>query len=217
MLSIEKNFLFIHIPKTGGNSIQNILKLYSEDKIIKKNKLQDGKERFEIENSHYNYSKHATLSIYKRQLPINIYENLFKFTVIRNPYDRLISYYFSPNRKKNEFNREEFIEIIKTTPTIEHYVNEYSRKEIFYQKLGIKINRGQSLGENINRFLSFESLEKDFEDVCKTLNINGAQLPHRNKSEKNHYSYYYDKYLYDLVSKKFKNEIEHFHFEFKNN
>jgi len=34
MISIKHNFIFIHVPKTAGNSFQNILKNYSEDKIV---------------------------------------------------------------------------------------------------------------------------------------------------------------------------------------
>ena len=41
MISIKKNFLFIHVPKTGGNSMQNILRDYSEDQIVALAKHQD--------------------------------------------------------------------------------------------------------------------------------------------------------------------------------
>ncbi len=50
MLSLKNNFLFIHLPKTAGNSIQGNLQHYSEDDVVCLNDLQDGIERVEIRN-----------------------------------------------------------------------------------------------------------------------------------------------------------------------
>ena len=99
MISLEKKFLFIHLPKTAGNSIQNILKIYSEDEITSNKKNQDGKDRFGIKNAKYDIEKHSTLTDYKKILEKDVYDSLFKFSTIRNPCARMISYYFSPHRR----------------------------------------------------------------------------------------------------------------------
>ena len=97
MISIKNNFLFIHIPKTAGNSIQNVLKEYSEDKItISSENKQDGINQFGIRSNNYNLNKHSNLKNYKYEIERDIFTKLFKFTVVRNPWDRVISFYFSP-------------------------------------------------------------------------------------------------------------------------
>ena len=50
MISFQKSFLFIHIPKTAGNSIQSVLRDYSEDQLVASRKEQDGIERFGLHN-----------------------------------------------------------------------------------------------------------------------------------------------------------------------
>ena len=124
MISIQKKFLFIHVPKTGGNSIQNILKDYSEDEIVVLAKHQDGVERFEVRNKKYNITKHYSRSHYKSVLDIRTYCTLFKFAVIRNPWDRMISFYFSPHRGAIEWNRNDFLRLVSSVPTLGHYICE---------------------------------------------------------------------------------------------
>ena len=50
MISLQKRFLFVHIPKTAGNSIQSVLRNYSEDQLVALGKEQDGIVRFGLRN-----------------------------------------------------------------------------------------------------------------------------------------------------------------------
>ena len=65
MISFQKRFLFVHIPKTAGNSIQSVLRNYSEDEIVALRGEQDGIERFGLRNPNYKIKKHSTLAEYR--------------------------------------------------------------------------------------------------------------------------------------------------------
>lgn len=108
MISLQKRFLFVHIPKTAGNSIQSILRDYSEDQIVTLRSHQDGIERFELRNPNYAVKKHSTLADYRRALGEERFGSLYKFTCVRNPWDRMVSYYFRASRGRVQWNRKAF-------------------------------------------------------------------------------------------------------------
>ena len=80
--------------RTGGNSVQSVLARYSEDKLTRRG-LQDGVDRFEVQG-HYTGHKHFSLQDYADVVPPDIFSGLFKFTVVRNPWARAISWFFTP-------------------------------------------------------------------------------------------------------------------------
>src|SRR5437660_11059162 len=108
MISFRKQFLFVHIPKTAGNSIQTILRDYSQDEIVALRGEQDGIERFGLRNPKYKIRKHSTLAEYRAALEEERFHGLYKFTCVRNPWDRMVSYYFRPNRRTGAWDRKEF-------------------------------------------------------------------------------------------------------------
>jgi hypothetical protein len=57
-----------------------------------------------------------------------------------------------------------------------------------------------------------ETLADDFRAVCTAVGISPATLPQYNRSNREHYSKYYDEELRDLVRIRFAAEIERFNY-----
>mgnify|MGYP000339072103 CR=1 FL=1 len=207
MLSLKYHFLFVHIPKTAGNSIQSALAPFSDDRLIKEYEFQDGRERFGIKNEEFEYPKHATLREYKRILPEITYHSLTKFTVVRNPWDRLISRYFSPHEGRKEFDRELFKRIIHQSQPLDYYVNSSPNWSRLFPINPLK-------SSEIDFFLKFENLEEDFSKICSFLGLSNLSLENLNYSQRFDYQYYYDFPLKEKVYNKFRKEINFFGYEF---
>src|SRR6266404_2101631 len=167
MISLQKRFLFVHIPKTAGNSIQSALRNYSEDQLVALRKEQDGIERFGLRNPKYNIKKHSTLGEYRDALGNEQFRSLYKFTCVRNPWDRMVSYYFTPTQSPEIWDRKKFRRIILRTLSVADY---------------LRLEEGENDPfANVDRIMRFETLEDDFRSVCAALNIPAAPLPQYNR------------------------------------
>ena len=201
MISLQKRFLFVHIPKTAGNSIQSVLRHYSEDELVALRKEQDGIERFGLRNPNYKIKKHSRLREYYDALGPERFRNLYKFTCVRNPWDRMVSYYFTPTQKPENWNRKKFRETISKAVSVPDYL-----------RLG---DGDANPFDNVDCIMRFENLADDFRSVCDAIGISPPDLPQYNRSSREHYSKYYDEELRELVRARFAAEIERFNYRFE--
>jgi hypothetical protein len=200
MISFQKRFLFVHIPKTAGNSIQSVLSDYSEDELVALRSEQDGIERFGLRNPKYKIKKHSTLEEYRLALGEENFGELYKFACVRNPWDRMVSYYFTPTQNVVGWDRKKFRKVITEAMPVADY---------------LRLNEcNDNPFENVNYIMRFENLADDFRNVCAALDISAATLPQYNRSNREHYSKYYDEDLRELVHARFAAEIDRFGYRF---
>ena len=202
MISISRNWLFIHIPRTGGNSVQSVLARYSEDKLTC-TVFQDGIDRFEVQGP-YTGNKHFRLKDYADSVPPDIFSKLFKFTVVRNPWARAISWFFLPLKwisaeRQPRWSAGEFCREIEHMPSMARMLN-------------VNGSPGQ-----MDMLLRFETLGTDFAALTERLGIEtGATLPHKNKGyNAENWTQYYLKSpdLVDLVAERFAEDIQMFGYD----
>lgn len=202
MISFKHRFIFIHIPKTGGTSVTKVLEKYSEDKFVFGTSPghilnEDGSQGVTVEGV---FSKKFTQSDYYLHASFEDLYHLFgksinkffTFTVVRNPYDRVISHsIFTLGEGKVPLQLQNF-----TLP----------RPQLEYIKL-----KDQIMVENIIRFENFQS---DFDKICEKLKIPKVALPHMKKSKESGYRQYYTEATRKMIHRMYQDEIDYFGYEF---
>lgn len=180
MISRSHKFLFIQIPKTATSSIHSVLDPHMD----------------------YDYSKisrHAKYSEVAEFYPES--KNYFKFSFVRNPWDRLLSFY-----------------LFKKTDRSTHQIpKDMSLKNFTLTISGQVLNNQISYVDCLNQpfFLGrFENLQDDFDKICDTIGVSSCQLPLKNTTKHNHYTEYYDDETREIVAKKFARDIDHFGYKF---
>lgn len=202
MLSISHGFLFIHIPKTAGNSIQQVLLPFSEDDVVLTAPFHDGLNRFEIRSPRLKIHKHSTLADYRAQLPVEQFDGLFKFHGVRNPWDRCISFFFSPHRGPIEWSEK----------TFERFVVENIVPSDAFLRLD---DDDVDPFAHADAVVRFENLAEDFDAVCDRIGLDRPVLPRANASVHGDYrTYYRTSRSIQLVAEIFAPEIEAFGYDF---
>ena len=60
----------------------------------------------------------------------------------------------------------------------------------------------------------FETLRRDFDSICKDLDIPHVELPHSNKSNHGPYRGYYDRHSLEIVERVYRKDIKYFRYKF---
>lgn len=157
---------------------------------------------------------HLTAKEIIAQIGSDQWDSTYKFTFVRNPWDKTVSLY-EYRRKKNKtriatqgIGFEEWV--VKTLGEEQDPQLHDNVKSFQPQVEWLKDNQGQISIDYIGKF---ESLNKDFDEIRKVIGID-AQLPHLNASSRAPYQSYYSDRTREVVSRWFREDIERFGYSF---
>ena len=153
------------------------------------------------------------------------WNKFFKFTTVRNPWDRKLSTFSYLKEKAKQFKKfdsgiehglyKKYCKLIKSVQTLKSILKILQTS----QKKKSKID--WVLDNNGNNMLDFigkvENLEHDLKYAFKQIGLPEPKLVHTNKSNHRPYTEAYDEqWMIDKVAERYKDDIFHFNYEFGN-
>jgi hypothetical protein len=217
-LSVRHRLLFVHIAKTGGSSIRRVLKRhlrwrdpYAIPMAITGNLAQG--LRYRIPGK---LPRHSKAIMAKEMLAPGFWDELFKFVIVRNPWDLQVSAYHYLKRDKPglvhdlpDFDAFVRFKMDRDRQEYRHALDEMSEIQSHY----VTDMDGSLIVDFIGRF---ERLKDDFAEVCRLADLPPMSLPHEKKStrRKEDYRTYYTAETAELVAAHYAEDIERFGYSF---
>ena len=211
-ISHEHRCIFVHIPKSGGTSIELALGMDRGNELFGF-EAADGTRydnsvgpRMKAEGQHDLIClQHLEATRVRSRYPDEIWNTYFKFSVVRNPFDLVVSE-FSYHTQE----REDMLGILGFAPDtpFKDYVHSGFRAK--QQKKFLVDERGEIIVDFIARF---ENLEHDFAHICKTIGVE-VKLPHANKTVRDPYREYYDDRTRARVERVYADDFQLFGYSF---
>jgi len=185
--------IFIHIPKCAGTQIQN--------------------EIF-TQNKHYKIRLHSSINLIKEQFK-NEYNTYFKFTIVRNPYDRFISAFFylknnGPFDKYKLHLKDKITNNDIYSFTRELYINKELQDIIHFIPMYQFICDNQN-NIIVDKIVYFENMNDDINNIFKKYNITSNFII-TNTSKHKHYSEILTPELIKIINDIYDKDFEIFNY-----
>lgn len=210
LISHRHRFAFIHVPKTAGSSVAFALWPHADH--VDDYWMTRGLALVGIHVNHYapyrlkKFRTHTPAAVLQRQLPADVFADLFKFAFVRNPWDLLVSsYHFLLANGRHHRRRH-----ARRLRSFAAYAAYEIRRGKMSQSAMLAGHDGRLLVDFVGRF---ESLPDDFAFICQVLELE-ASLPRANTSRHADYRSYYDDRLAAEVGRFFAADIERFGYAF---
>jgi hypothetical protein len=212
MISHKHKCIFIHVPKTGGSSIEQILGYQRT-----KEEIYGWDDAIGVPLQHASAQQLLDHDLVDRET----FDRYFKFAFVRNPFDLVVSEWKWRINRRNfrPWSRDRWIQMSLMRFLKRHLAGKFKgeiglriRNHLTPQYEFIHDRNGKCLVDFVGRFENFAA---DLDHVAGVLNLEVKSVPHAKKTKRGHYSDYYDSETIDLVGKMYEKDLAEFGYRFQ--
>ncbi|MGY5352964.1 sulfotransferase family 2 domain-containing protein [Wenyingzhuangia sp. IMCC45533] len=215
MISHKHKCIFIHIPKTAGSSVSDFF-------------INDKKKDWEVPDYDILFGwcpkrkihlQHATASqlLETELISEEIWKSYFKFSFVRNPWDRSYSDYLwmMKDRKVKGSFEDYILKKGKFEKVLTDSSNKHFRGDHLIEQSEFLETKDDSL--NIDFIGRFENFKDDMAKINNVLGVNSEMNLHKKKNKKrhDHYSLFYTESRKRLVHETYGKDIIQFDYSFE--
>lgn len=203
MISRRDRIVFVHLRRTGGNSIEvalggvKLLDAWFCPTMQWDNRLHRGRSWRKIDRRGHRI--HATAEEIRARYP-RAFEQCFRFTVVRNPWEQMASLYGRLHADDGAFSG------------FRDWLWRFGLEQGTVPRASLYDRSGRCLVDFIGRF---ERLQDDFDEACDRAGVSRRTLPKTNPSAGRPLSEIYDDAGIALVRRIYARDIECFGYSFE--
>ena len=213
IISHGRRYIFVHIPKTGGSSLALALesKAMKDDILIGDTpKAQRRRKRVKDLQTSGRLWKHSKLVDMYGAVDQAQIEQYFVFTLVRNPWDRMVSYYHWLRGQDFDHPAVHLAKVSEFTG----FLNDAGTRATLRNDGAARYVSDRNGVDRCDLYLRLEHLNEDIAQLEDGIGVRLPAPPHENKSPRGAYQGYYSDADQALVGQLFAQDVDRFGYGF---
>lgn len=213
ILSHGRKYIFVHIPKTGGTSLALALegKAMKDDVMLGDTpKAKQRRKRVKDVQASGRLWKHSKLVDLYGLVDQAQMEDYFVFTLVRNPWDRMVSYYHWLQGQSFDHPHVALAKGLAFSP----FLNDPMTQVVMSADGAARYVSDRDGVDCCDLYLRLEHLTQDVRLLEEAIGMRLGMVPHENRSERWAYQTYYSDADAALVGRLFADDIARFDYAF---
>lgn len=206
IISHRHRFVFIAVPKVASHSVRFALRSQlgaeDEEQVSLFVRRRIARPPFASQEHGHQLAREV-----REALGVGSWADYLSFAIVRNPWDRFVSYVAFMMRHNGAFDRDPRAAMHRVLANPQHQSPVHFRPQSDF----VTDESGALI---VSRICRAERLQQDFDAVCETLALPRIALEIRNASSHRPYADHYDDELRAAVAARYRDDIERFGYRF---